>query len=378
MLFFSGPRQVGKTTVCKRFSGRYFNWDNDDDKLLILAGPKRVAEEAGLMQSVEELPTLTFDEIHRYPGWKQFLKGFFDTYGERAKIIVTGSARLDFFRCGGDSLMGRYFPYRMHPFSVGELVRDSIPREPIGEPVPIVDGEWEALLRFGGFPEPFSRRSAAFSSRWNRLRISQLVREDMRDLSSVGNVDQLAALARILSTRSGEQIVWDSLGREVRVSENTAKSWTLALCALHHGFLVRPWHHNVSDAIRKTPKWYLRDWALIGDEGKRSETFVACHLLKAVEGWTDLGLGEFDLWYLRDKRKREVDFVVTRDGAPWFLVEVKASDRRVSPNLEWGLGATGAEHAFQVSFEMPFQGRNPFLEGRPVCVSARTLLSQLM
>lgn len=191
-------------------------------------------------------------------------------------------------------------------------------------------------------------------------------------------LDQVAALARILKTRSGDQLVYDSLCRDVRVSEITVKNWVSTLTALHYGFLVRPYHHNIAEAIRKTPKWYMRDWSDIEDVGKRNETLVACHLLKAVEGWTDLGLGEFDLFYLRDKRKREVDFVVTRGGVPWFVVEVKSSDERLSPNLEWAIGITGAKNGFQVVMDMPYQPIDVFEQPSPISVSARTFLSQLL
>ena len=114
------------------------------------------------------------------------------------------------------------------------------------------------------------------------------------------------------------------------------------------------------------------------DEGNRVETFVACHLLKAVEGWTDLGIGDFELFYLRDKKKREVDFLVVRDGEPWFLVEVKKSDESISPNLAFYQKATGARHAFQVVYDAPYVDVDCFSRTDPVVVPARTFLSQLL
>jgi hypothetical protein len=130
--------------------------------------------------------------------------------------------------------------------------------------------------------------------------------------------------------------------------------------------------------LRKEPKWFLRDWAGIGDAGDRAETLVACHLLKAVEGWTDLGFGDFELRYLRDKAKREVDFLVVHDRKPWFLVEVKASDTGLSPALAHFQGQTRAAHAFQVVLNLPFESVDCFSTSRPVVVPARTFLSQLL
>jgi uncharacterized protein len=147
---------------------------------------------------------------------------------------------------------------------------------------------------------------------------------------------------------------------------------------LHYGFVVRPWFANVTKALRKEPKWFLRDWSGIADPGQKAETFVACHLLKAVEGWTDLGLGAFELRYLRDKLKREIDFLVVRDRKPWFLVEVKTRDTRLSDALGYFQKATKAKHAFQAVIELPYVNADCFARNEPIVVPARTLLSQLL
>jgi predicted AAA+ superfamily ATPase len=296
MAFVSGPRQVGKTTVCLGLAAVCLNWDDQDARALILRGPAAVAAFAGLQKLSAGKRIVAFDEIHRYARWKTFLKGFFDVYGGTAGIVVTGSSRLDVFKRGGDSLMGRYFLYRMHPLSVAELISHAVCKDVISQPRPLPEKEWEALWAYGGFPEPFVRRDARFSRRWQNLRQSQLLREDVRELTRIQEIDQLVALASLLASRSGQQVVYASLAKEVRVSENTARAWIGALSALHHGFLVKPWHRSVAAAIRKEPKWFLRDWSQIGDSGQRAETFVGCHLLKAVEGWTDLGLGQFELF----------------------------------------------------------------------------------
>lgn len=378
MAFLSGPRQVGKTTVGRRFAGAYLGWDNQDTREAILAGPARVAERAGMAAAKAAPVVVAFDEIHRYSRWKTFLKGFFDEYEDRCRVVVTGSARMDVYRRGGDSLMGRYFPYRMHPFSVGEVARQDIPRKPVRPSVPIPDADWEALKEHGGFPEPFTRRNAAFTRRWRRLRAEQLVREDVRDLTRTAELDQIEVLARLLAERSGAQLVYASLAGKVRVAENTVKQWVATLQSLYYGFTVRPWFRNVENSLRKTPKWYLRDWSGIAEAGARNETMVACHLLKAVEGWTDLGLGDFELFYLRDKQKREVDFLVARDGEPWFLAEAKTSDAVPSKALAHFQRATGAAHAFQVVVEMPWEPVDCFAWHGPVAVPARTFLSQLL
>ncbi len=378
MAFVSGPRQVGKTSVCRSLSTGYLNWDDQDARDLILRGPSAVAAFTGLQKLSTEKRVVVFDEIHRYARWKTFLKGFFDVYGQAARIVVTGSSRLDVFKRGGDSLMGRYFLYRMHPLSVAELTSPAIRKEVLFSPRALSENEWSALWTYGGFPEPFVRRDARFSHRWQNLRQSQLLREDVRELTRIQEIDQLIALSRILGSRSGQQVVYASLAKEVRVSENTVRTWIGTLSALHHGFLVKPWYRSVTAAIRKEPKWFLRDWSQIEDSGQRAETFVGCHLLKAVEGWTDLGLGQFELFYIRDKQKREVDFLVARDQKPWLLVEVNKSNTTLSPALGHMQKQTASTYAFQVVIDEPYVNTSCFDHKEPIVVPARTFLSQLL
>ena len=378
MVFVSGPRQVGKTTMCEAVASTYLSWDDEDVRRAIQSGQRAVADKYALNVAVESEKVLVYDEIHKYSKWKQFLKGFYDLYGRNLRIVATGSAKMDVYKKGGDSMMGRYFPYRMHPLSVAELLDVSIPDERIvRSPKRLSDDEWTALVRFGGFPDPFVNRDVRFSRRWNSLRFEQLLKTDMRDLTRISELDQLSALAEILSNRSGEQLVYKSIGCDLGVDEKTAKKWIKTLKYLYFGFEVRPWFRNIENSIRKMPKWYLRDWANIQDEGKRAETFIACHLLKAVEGWTDLGYGEFSLGYLRDKSRREVDFVVTRDGIPWFLVEVKKSDTSLSEALAFFQERTGAAHAFQVVMDAEYGEYDCFAIHSPKVVSAKTFLSQL-
>jgi predicted AAA+ superfamily ATPase len=197
-------------------------------------------------------------------------------------------------------------------------------------------------------------------------------------MTRIQELGQLTTLAQLLADRSGGQVVYASLARTIRVSENTIRNWIEALSSLHYGFVVRPWHKNVSKALRKEPKWFLRDWSAIDDAGKRAETFCASHLLKAVEGWTDLGLGEFELRYVRDKQKREVDFLVVRDGEPWFLAEVKHSDEELSPALEHFQRQLRCDHAFQVVVEADYVDADCFSYHDPVIAPAQTFLSQLL
>jgi predicted AAA+ superfamily ATPase len=378
MAFVSGPRQVGKTTTCRGIGTSYLNWDSVNDRRVILRGPDAVAQHVGLEHLREQPSVLVLDELHKDRKWKNFLKGFFDVYGARTRVIVTGSSRLDIRRRGSDSLMGRYFCFRMHPWSVGECARINIPDSPVRPPQPIPDSDWGALLEHGGFPEPFLLRDLRFTRRWRALRQDQLTKEDLREVAQLQDLGAMEAFTVLLAEHSAQQLVYSNLSREVGIAVDTARRWVDLLVRLHYGFIVRPWFKNVAKSLRKEPKWFLRDWSGIEDVGARAETLIACHLLKAVEGWTDLGLGQFELRYLRDKLKREVDFLVVRDRKPWFVVEVKNGNDRLSDALRYFQEQIGAKHAFQVALEKPFEKADCFERTDPVIVPARTFLSQLL
>lgn len=381
MALVSGPRQVGKTTTCRNHADHYANWDNLDDREVILAGPAKLLERFQLQRLSKTVPTLLFDELHKYPRWKQLLKGMFDTHAEQVRIIVTGSSRMDAYRRGGDSLMGRYFLYRMHPFTVAETMVLELPgtKQIVRPPKKIAAAEFDALWSHGGYPEPFLKRDARFSRRWQSLRMEQLTREDIRDLTQIQQIDQIESLVNLLVNRSARQLIYGNLASDVRVSVDTIRRWVDVLRDLHLGFLIRPWFKNVSRSLRKEPKWFLRDWASIEDLGDKAETFVGCHLLKAVDGWNDMGLGKFELAYLRDKEKRETDFVVVRDGKPWFLAEVKMREQSISGALHYYQNQTKAPFAFQVVIDADYVDADCFAKPRgPVVVPARTFLSQLL
>lgn len=378
MAFVSGPRQVGKTTSCRSVADSYLNWDNDDHRRILLRGPAAINQAIQADVARSSMPVVVMDEIHKHAAWKNLLKGFYDTYKDEVRILVTGSSRLDIYRRGSDSLMGRYLHYRMHPLSVGECARTTIPTDVVQTQKEISSPDWDALWEHGGFPRPFTKRDSRFSVQWRSLRHDQLFKVDLRDVTQVQDIGSVEVLMQILAEHSSKQLVYSNLASEIRASVDTVKRWVDLLMRLHYGFIIRPWFSNLSKAYRKEPKWFLRDWSGIVDEGDRAETFIACHLLKAVDGWTDLGLGEFELRYIRDVHKREVDFLVVRNKMPWMLVEAKAAETNCSPTLGFFKEKIHAPFAFQVVMDLPFENINCFDYRRPVVVPARTFLSQLL
>ncbi|HGY11218.1 MAG TPA: ATP-binding protein [Desulfobacterales bacterium] len=380
MAFLCGPRQVGKTTAArKEVPGVYINWDDQTDRQIILKGPNRVYHHYKLADFNKSNIQLVFDEIHKYPRWKQFLKGFFDKYQGDFKVLVTGSARLNVFKRGGDSLMGRYFLYRMHPLSVGEMVRITFSQDEIQQPTKVEKDLIPQLLKFGGFPEPFLKGDQRFYNRWKRMRTEQFFYEDVRDSTNINAIAQLEILSEILKERAGQLVNYSTLSNEIQVTVNTVKKWIETLESLYFCFRVRPWSNNIPKGLRKQPKIYLWDWSYISDQGAKLENFIASHLLKAAHFWTDVGFGDYGVYFLRDKMKREVDFLMIRNHKPWFIVEVKSSaNKRISPALEYFKNILGIDHAFQVDFGTDFIQRDCFQEKRSIRVPAATLLSQLV
>lgn len=384
MVFISGPRQVGKTTLAKLIGERrgvflYLNWDILDDKALILSGPKKILERLSKDVVLTKKPLLILDEIHKYKEWKTYVKGLFDLCKDQVSIVVTGSARLDLYKAGGDSLMGRYFHYRIHPLSVGELCWGGKPREKlITNPHLIVDQTWDSLMTYGGFPDPYVEADQTFSNRWKLLKHQQLFQEDVRDLSRIMDVLQMEVLAKTLEDEASQVVNYSKLAGKIRVSDKTIRQWIEVLKSLYYCFTIKPWAENVLRGLTREPKSYLWDWSSVKDGGARVENFVASHLLKATHYWSDVGLGVYKLHYVRDVHKKEVDFLVTKDNKPWMLVEVKSSyNQSLSRHLVHFHETLKTEHAFQVAYDLPFQEVDVFDLKFPKIISLRSFLSQL-
>jgi len=382
MVFLSGARQVGKTTTALTVlpGARYFNYDNVDDATMIIGGANPIAAALNISMPAKELNEVIFDEIHKYPRWKNFIKGFFDTHGSGRSIIVTGSARLAVYRRGGDSLMGRYFPFTIHPISAREATGAAVNLNNIfQEPAHISTSVIETLLDFGGFPEPFLKTNRRFYNNWQLTRKEQIFREDLRDLSRVHDVRQIQVLSELLTARVGSQTVLASLANELRVKDDTVKMWITLLESLYVCFQIQPWSKNVANSLRKQAKIYLWDWSIVTDIGAKRENLVASHLLKAVHWWNACGLGNFGLYYLRDKQKREVDFLVSCDNKPFMMVEVKSSSHnRISPNIEHFQKMLEAPHVFQLVFDMSASNINPTELHKPAIIAAADLFKTLV
>jgi predicted AAA+ superfamily ATPase len=319
MAFVGGPRQTGKTSLAKYLlkhrkqdlSTRYLNWDALEDR-------EKIMQEA--------FPTgrglLALDEIHKYSRWRQAVKGLYDKRGEDLEILVTGSARLDYYRRGGDSLQGRYHFFHMFPFTLSELTSPKL-------------STLKDLLIYGGFPEPFLMASERESRRWSREYRFHLVREDLRDLERVQDIDSIEKMVYRLPELVGSPLSLNALREHLQVSHQSVSRWMSMLENLFMIFRVYPFGAPRLRAVKKEAKHYHLDWTLIKDEGLRFENLVACHLLKWCHFIQDTEGFNMELRYFRDVDKREVDFVLLKEGRPFHFVECKKTGKEINPALRY-------------------------------------------
>lgn len=332
MVFIGGPRQVGKTTFALTFLPEpsekhpaYINWDDISIRSAILKG---------------ELPAkqkyIVLDEIHKFARWRNLVKGFYDTKKSEISFIITGSARLDYYRKGGDSLQGRYHYYRLHPFSLMELSSD-----------PTKD-DFEILLKFGGFPEPCLRGEERFWRRWQRERIQRVIYEDIRDLENIKEISLLELLAEELPNRIGAPLSVKKLKELLQVAHETVERWLKIFERMYYCFRIPPYGPPKVRAVKKEQKLYLWDWSTVPESGPRFENFIASQLLKYCHFMEDTEGFRMDLRFLRDTDKREVDFVVLKDGKPLFAVECKTGERNVNPSMFYFMERTQIPNFYQV------------------------------
>lgn len=314
MVLLSGPRQSGKTTLAKNLlnnSGTYLNWDISKDRQIIkdISWPKNSS-------------LVILDELHKAPKWKNYLKGLADEFKNKPHLLVTGSARLDTMRKAGDALTGRFYNYHLHPVDVQES-KIFYPKKNLNDRVHL-------LLETGGFPEAYLNPKD--SERLRNDRFELVVREDLLDITKVTAYRSITNLIDLLRERIGKPLNYDSLGQDLSVSGPTVKSWIELLERLYIIFLIKPYSNNFARSIRKEQRVYFYDCGSSYNEsdGSRLENLVACSLLKQIQLQRDTTGKNWELHYLRDKDKHEVDFAISLNRKIQYLIEVKTSETKVS------------------------------------------------
>ncbi len=332
MVFIGGPRQVGKTTLALTFLSNgnythsaYLNWDNVKNRSALLKG-----------ELPEDQSMVIFDEIHKYAQWRNLVKGFYDTFKSDIQFIVTGSARLDYYRKGGDSLQGRYHYYRLHPLSLMELNANP------------TKSDLDSLLMFGGFPEPFFKGKETFWRRWQREKLQKVIYDDIRDLENVREISLMELLARELPNRVGAPLSIRNLRILLQIAPDTCERWVSIFDQMYYSFRISPYGAPKIRAVKKEQKLYLWDWSVIDEIGYKFENLVACQLLKYCHLREDTEGYNMELRFIRDTDKREIDFVVLQDKKPLFAVECKTGEKELSPAIPYFRDRTDIPDFYQV------------------------------
>lgn len=327
MVFISGPRQVGKTTLAKYIGSNlfkrysYFNWDYQPDRKKIIN---------------YELPSdtklLIFDELHKYKSWKNYIKGVFDKYKNDYSILLTGSARLDIYKKGGDSLSGRYHQYILHPFSLAELLESKAVNKLFDKLFfsNNINGKkiLETLIKYGPFPEPYLKKDDTHWRRWQIEKNDRLVKEEIRDLTTIEDLSAIQILVELLPGKVGSPLSINNLREDLEVAHKTVVNYLKVLELFYFHFRIYPYAKKTVRSLKKMAKLYLWDWSVIGNEGVKFENLIASHLLK-YSHFLQSSLGyKTQLNYLRDREGREVDFLFTVDDKPWFAVESKLEEEK--------------------------------------------------
>ncbi len=346
MVFLSGPRQCGKTTLAKELlnsiPGEYLNWDISRDRKTILNQKFSLDSDLWI-----------FDEVHKYRKWRNYLKGVFDEHHEKHSILVTGSAKLNLYKRGGDSLQGRYFSHHLHPFTLSEVCNLSFHGldDWLKFPHSVKKETHEALeqlYKLSGFPVPFLSGQELEANRWRLGYSERLVEEDIKSLEDVQRIESLELLLDRLDDIAGSTVSLNSLREDLEVSFGSIKKWMNIFERIFACFRISPYGAHKIKAIKKEQKLYLWDWSKPTQEGARFENLIAVHLLRLVD-WGRDTLGEkLELRYFRHRDGTEVDFILLRNRNPWIAIEVKLQEQPLSPSLKYLLERIDIPYAFQV------------------------------
>lgn len=318
ILLIVGPRQCGKTTLSLRIRKdyEYLNYDNEEDRDII-----------DKKQWVQNKKYLIFDELHKKENWKRWLKGVYDTKTKSSGIIVTGSARLDIYHKMGDSLAGRFFQFRLHPFDVKEIYQFNKKSDP--------DQTLNRLLKVGGFPEPYLKNTTSYYIMWKRSHLDIIFKQDLIELETPRKFKKIELLVQLLKKSIGTPVSYKSLADHLNCDPKSIELWLQWLENLFVVFKVPPYHRNLTDALKKKSKYYFYDTAQLYEEkGQRLENLVACSLLKENQFQEDCLGQEKGLFFIQNNNKKEIDFLVTKNEEPSIMIEVKSKGENLSSNFQ--------------------------------------------
>jgi len=342
VIFLTGPRQSGKTTLAKAVFAKYqyLSLENPDVKDFARSDP------VGFLKRYPEQVIL--DEVQNIPDLLSYIQERVDADPSPGRFILTGSQQLPLARSIGQSLAGRAAICVLLPLSVDELAGlpapdplkiDTPERSPRKPPFSL---EW--LLHQGLFPRIHDRKLAAYD--WLASYYTTYIERDVRDFSRIGDLETFQRFVRLCAGRSGQILNLSSLAADCGISHTTARSWISTLQASFVIHLLPPHFSNFSKRLIKSPKLYFYDTGLLCyllrvrspddlmDHAMRGPVFETLVLSEIQKAFVHRG-EQAPMYFWRERAGHEIDVVVD-EGKRLLPIEVKSS-RTISPSLFDGL-----------------------------------------
>jgi predicted AAA+ superfamily ATPase len=343
IVVISGARQTGKTTIAKAVLSKDDVFMPLDKKTVLSAA---LDDPTGFVKS--ESGTMVIDEIQKAPDLIPEIKYAVDNNKRPGQYLLTGSANIKSLPSVSESLAGRVKNIRLRPLTQGEILR----KEPIflemafNKDFPArlkgydKDGIFSLAFR-GGYPEAALLKTQKERKEWHKDYRDTLLARDLIDVANIKRQNALRKLMEVLSAWSGKFMDIPPICSALGLSKPTVESYINALEALYLFEKVPPWTKTDYDRVGRSPKTYATDTGLMTSilgwkqkeirldpdrSGKLMETFVFQELAAQV----DLD-SAYSLYQYRDRKNREIDFIVEREDGALVGIEVKAG-QSVSKN----------------------------------------------
>ncbi|HTR88686.1 MAG TPA: ATP-binding protein [Solirubrobacteraceae bacterium] len=312
----TGPRQSGKTTLCRTTfpDHEYVSLETPSERELAQEDPLAFL---GRFEGRRAI----LDEIQRAPELPSYLQSLVDEDATPGRFILTGSQSLSLLDHVSQSLAGRTALLELLPLDLGEIRRFSDAPEDL-----------DTLLWKGGYPRIHDRRLSP--GEWLADYTATYLERDVRGLLRVGDLAEFHSFLRLCAGRVGQLINLASLAADCGIAQPTARSWLSVLEASFIVFRLPPFHANLGKRLAKHPKLYFHDSGLaanlIGIEDPRQ---LATHPLRGplFEGWVVSEIVKWhrnrarrpELSFYRERDRVEIDLVIER-GGELVLLEAKA------------------------------------------------------
>lgn len=320
-----GPRQSGKTTLCRiAFPDKpYVNLEQPDVREFAQQDPKAFLD--------QYLDGAVLDEIQNVPSLLSWIQVLTDSDPRAGRFVLTGSHQLQLSAQLTQSLAGRTAVIELLPLSLSELISQNVSMP--------TDGTVDQWMLQGGYPRIHAQQMSPEVMLSDYF--ATYVERDVRQLINLRHLREFGQCVRLLAGRTGQLLNQSSLGNEVGVSSNTITQWLSILEASFVVFTLAPWSANLGKRLVKSPKVYFYDvglacWLLgiktveqLQYHPLRGALFENLVVLEVMKAQRNQGLRE-PLYFFRDSNGLEVDLLLER-AEGLVLVEIKASQTVAAP-----------------------------------------------